>query len=136
MLTNKLVDFLENILVKLIRHINMLNTLNLQLEDSGSVYFDIDFSENLTASETSSPISSLVVFSTAFSGISKTNGERCTMRTFHTIVNMKILLPRLFQICFREQINKEIKVIVIESDNCKSKYKSAKHVLENQTHLR
>lgn len=30
MLTNKLVDFLENILVKLIRHRNMLNILNLQ----------------------------------------------------------------------------------------------------------
>ena len=41
-----------------------------------SVYLDIEFRENLTASETSSPISSLVVFSTALSGISKINGEK------------------------------------------------------------
>lgn len=61
-----------------------------------SIYLNIDFRENLTASETSSPISSLVVFSTALSGISKINGERCTMHTFHTIVNMKRLLSRLF----------------------------------------
>ena len=129
-----LVNFLDNIPAKLIYHRNMLkyyrNTWSIFELLFDSVSIDIDFAEDLTVPVKYEPQSLHWSHEqvTVHSGILKVKGEK----TYHPYFLDSLKHDQVFVKKVPEEMLSDIEIpqesmIVIQSDNCTSQYKSAQH---------
>ena len=127
-------------LIKLVHHRNMLkhyrSTIKqfMQLFDN-SVHLDIDFSQNLSLPLKQEPQSLHWTKQqvTVHSGILKCSGEK----TYHpyssdTLIHEQTFLRLVIEEMLSEVEMQDDSVIIIESDNCTSQYKSSKHFYDTQ----
>ena len=133
-----LLSFMENMLSKFVHHRNMLKHYRTTIKDFydmfDSVDLDIDFSENLTlpVKHQAQSLHWSYTQITVHSGIVKVEGEKSYHPYFsdnrkHDQVFVKLSIEKMLS-----DVDISDKIIVVESDNCKGQYKSAKHLYDLQ----
>ena len=129
-----LVNFVDNILAKLIYHRNMLkyyrNTRRISESLFDSLSIDINFAENLTVQVKYEPQSLHWSHEqvTVHSEIMKVKGKK----TYHpyfsdSLKHDQVFVKKVLEEMLPDNEIPQESTIVIESDNCTSQYKSAQH---------
>lgn len=133
-------DFIEKLLFKIVYHRNILkhyrNTIQSVKTDINAIYLDVDFAENLTVPVKFEPQS--LHWSkeqvTVHSGILKYNGHK----SYHPYFSDTRVHDQVFVRLTVDEMISEVpnlnsyEAVIVESDNCSSQYKSARHFSDMQ----